>query len=88
MKKNVVALSVSIVSGISFFAALIVGDIHVSQWEEMMTLADIGAAYETPLWINVWTFLSLAGLIIGIVLLVRSSISDSRSAKSSPSASL
>lgn len=88
MKKVVASSSVLAVSGISFFVALIVGDIHLSQWEEMAVSLDIHAAYETPLWINAWTFLSLAGLISGIVLLVWSLISYSRSVKPSSSVSL
>ena len=88
MKKVIVASSVLAVSIISFFAALVVGDIHLSQWEDMAVASGSRAAYETPLWINAWTFLSLAVLIVGIALLVWSLISYSRFVKPSSSASL
>ena len=82
MKKVVAASAVLVISGISFLAALIVGDIHLSRWEEMTVALDLGAAYETPLWINAWTFLSLAAFIVGIALLVWALIGDSRFTKS------
>ena len=88
MKKIIVASLVLVVSAVSFFAALVVGDNHLSQWEAMAVATDSGAGYETPLWINAWTFLSLAGLIVGIALLVWSLIRYSRSAKPSSSVSL